>query len=115
MGYLDVSLNVTAMSLGTVPEHKRRRPKAIVVTDFGSTDDQKLIIFHDVFTPDASNGVAAPTAITRTWFKCMSGGNKTTVSFGKNELEGIELFGAVDVSSNISDNSGNIHVAWEDV
>ncbi len=109
----DVSFNVTAMALGTVPEHKKRTPTAIVVVD--STSGNKTLIFHDVFTPDASNGTAAPTAQTKTFFKIETGGGPVNLTYGLNELAGIELLGAIDVSCNIGDASGNVHFAFKDV
>ena len=109
----DVSFNVTAMALGTVPEHKRRVPTAIIVVD--SSSGNKTLIFHDVFTPDSSNGTASPTAQTRTFFKIETGGGPVNLTYGVNELAGIELFGAGDVSCNVSDVSGNVHFAFKDV
>lgn len=111
--YKDVSFNVTPMALGTVPEHKKRIPTAIVVVD--STSGNKTLIFHDVFTPDASNGTASPTAQTKTFFKIETSGGPVNLTYGVNELAGIELLGAVDVSSNVGEVSGNIHFAFRDV
>lgn len=109
--YKDVSGNVTPMALGTVPKHKKGVPKSISIDD--RTSGNKTIIFHDVFTPDASNGVASPTAQTKTWLMLETNGGPVNINLDKEALTGITLFGAIDVSSNISDASMNIGVNIE--
>lgn len=106
--YTDVSFALSALSLGTVPEHKKGKPKSIIIDDL--TSGAKTIIFHDVFTPDASNGTASPTAQTKTWFQVTSPGN-VTLNYDESALAGIELLGAVDVSSNVASPLGNIAYA----
>lgn len=107
--YKDVSGNVTAMALGTVPKHKKGIPKSISIDD--RTGGNKTLIFHDVFTPDASNGVASPSAQTKTWLMVETGGGPVNINLDEDALSGIALFGAVDVSSNVSDASMNIAVS----
>lgn len=109
--YKDVSGNVTAMALGTVPKHKKGIPKSIIIND--RTSGNKTLIFHDAFTPDASNGVASPTAQTKTWLILETGGGPVNINLDKEALAGITLFGAFDVSSNINDASMNIAVNYE--
>lgn len=107
MAYKDVSMNGAAMSIGTVPEHKKGKVKSILVDD--PVAGAKTLYFHDVFTPSASNGTASPTAQTKTWFQLTVQGG-VPYNFGESDFEGIELFGAIDVSSNVASATSNIAV-----
>lgn len=107
MAYKDVSMNTDAMALGTVPKHKKGKVKSILIDD--PIAGAKTLVFHDVFTPSASNGTASPTAQTKTWFQVTSPGS-VTLNYSESDLEGIELLGAVDVSSNVASASSNIAV-----
>lgn len=107
MVYKDVSFATTAISLGTVPEHAKGKVMSIQIDD--STAGAKTLYFHDVFTPSASNGVAVPTAVTKTWFQLTLAGG-VPYNFSESDMEGIELLGALDVSCNQAAAGSNIAV-----
>lgn len=107
--YTDLSFALSPVSIGTVAEHKKGKVNSIIIDDTDAA--VKKFIFRDVFTPSASNGTASPTAQTRTWFQVTSPGS-VTLTYGKDDLEGIELLGAVDVSCSVASSLSNIAVNW---
>lgn len=111
-----VTGNTTAQNLGTVPEHKKGIPKSLIIDN--RTVGNKTLIFRDVFTTDASNGASA-AAVSRIVFMLDVNQNTgapnpvTNTLLGDSQLKGIELLGAFDVSSNITDASLNITLGFE--
>lgn len=113
-----VTGNTTAQNLGTAPEHKKALPRSIIIDN--RTTGNKTLIFRDVFTTDASNGAVA-ASVSRIWLVLDVNQNTgapnpvaNTILKG-DDLKGIELLGAFDVSSNITDASLNITCAFDHV
>lgn len=105
----DLSFALVPGSIGTVAEHKKGKIKSIIIDD--PVSGAKTLYFYDVFTPSASNGVSSPTAQTKTWLQLTSPGG-VTLNYGEGDLAGLELFGALDVSSSVASLTSNIAVNW---
>lgn len=100
----------TAQLLGTTPEHKRMKPRAIIVNDKAA--GAKTLTFTDVFTTSTSAG-ATTTTVTNTWLTIPLPGSGVLINLGKSDLAGIELLGAVYVTSDTVDATSSVTVAWD--
>lgn len=70
-----------------------------------------VITIEDVFTPDASNGVPSPSAITKTRLK-VSANSGQTYGIDRLYLEDIECLGAVNLIGDVADSSCLVSVNY---
>ncbi len=105
-----VAFTAALQTLATAPEHKRIKPKAIIIADKAA--GAKVLTFTDVFTTDASVGAVAAVT-TNTWLTVLCSGSGTMINFDESALKGIELLGAVKVISDVADATSFITFAYD--
>lgn len=105
-----LAFTASAQTFATVPEHKKMKPRSINIMDVAA--GAKVLTFTDVFTTDASNGASA-TTVTNTWLKVYCPGSGVNIQISKNDLEGIELLGAVKVTSDTADATSYVTLAYD--
>ncbi len=105
-----LAFTASAQTFATSPEHKKLRPLSINIMDVAA--GPKILTFTDVFTTDASAGASAAT-ITNTWLKVYCPGSGVNITLGKNDLAGIELLGAVKVTSDVADATSYVTLGYE--
>ncbi len=110
MGQKILALTASAQTFATAPEHKKLIPKSIVIMDKAA--GMKVLTFTDVFTTDASSGASA-TTVTNTWLKVVCPGSGTIINLSGSDLKGIELLGAVKVTSDVADATSYVTLAYD--
>lgn len=112
MASKDVSGNIGRMALFTCPSHNRAKLKAIVANVQAA--DPRTVYIRDVFTPAATNGTAAPSAITKNVVVFTAAStNHTVLDYNQLGRGGLVCLGAVDCSTNKHDGSMNIVVIYD--
>ncbi len=110
MGQKILAFTASAQTFATAPEHKKLIPKSIIIMDKAA--GAKVLTFTDVFTTDASAGASAAVT-TNTWLKVACPGSGTIINFGEGDLKGIELLGAVKVTSDVADATSYVTLAYD--
>lgn len=86
-----VDVGTVAVTLVTVPKHKKLVPSGIKI--YNADTDDRIITGTDVFTPDASVGETTPSEQTKQRLR-VSVGAGLTANLPGTELEDCEFLGA---------------------
>lgn len=87
-----VTANTAAQTLFATPLHKKGVAKSLQIDNQSAA--LRVIRLQDIFTPDASNGVASPTEQTLERVTVSIPANTLRV-LTKDELEGVKCLGTV--------------------
>jgi hypothetical protein len=96
--------------LFTVPNLFKGRFQRLVLRN--PNPDQDVIVVKDYFTPDASNGVSTPTAVTRTlWSGTVEAGDTVDIP-PQGEALMDDCYGTIRINSTLGNTVASYVVEW---
>lgn len=105
-----VTANTAAQTLFATPLHKKGAAKSLQINNQAAT--AKKVRLQDIFTPDASNGVASPTEQTIDRLTVTIAATTLRV-LNKDELEGLEFLGTAKAIADGIDTACEITIGYD--